>query len=1057
MYHRPARDPGGGEMICTHCGYANGVSDQICANCGSWLPEISSDATGFEQRPPFANQAPYPDGDWREAGLDPAPSEFYRQQSPGDVGYQGILGDFPADAGQVFPSPWQAPDDQAGMTPESASNGGSGFGYQGVASSSGFDYPSTAGSRFDFSQPLPATTGATGFPPAGPLALRSGADLEPQFGAPALPSGPSGLGALLKNGRYRVIQPFAASSGAVPPGNEPPLMIAHDSEAPNTAVLIQELRFDGVPPEDAEYARHLTAQRLVSLSYLQGFSRLVDSFGDRGRQYLVFEYPSGDLLSDRLRRVRGPLPETTAIGVAMQILDVLAGAERERPPFIHGNICPGNVILRPSGQLSLVGMSATLLVYPEGERPEEPAGGVAGYGAPEQARGQASMRSDLHAVCAILYHAMTGASPDTRASAVVRPAHRLNPAVSLELEEVLNKGMRPSPAQRFQSVAELREALTPLALGQRVTHAGPSEALDDDLTALAPVRDARGRFVTPRQPFFQNPLFLIVSIVALVAMIGGGVFYALGPHGALTSVAGDPGAENAAARLFQEKGIGVSYGARIFDSGLANNTSKQQGARLLAEGNQHGALEAFTRATVDTPTDPEAAIYAENARVLVSQRSSVTLVAAIAFSADPQAPNQGPFSLEARSELQGVFLAQQRINATNALGGELQLRVLIMNSGAAPEDVTLASNVLLDAIRAGNAQRIIGIVGWPETRQTQVAISSLGPSGLAILSSVANGNSLGGTAANYFAIVPSLNTQAAELADAAVTQLKARRILIVADPNEPQGNASATAFAGRLATQYAGTVTLQRRDPYDSSTTTDFSAVAADAFSANADLVYFAGSDLDAVNLAHSMARQFDVSGRRPHILATPRDDVAALVGLGADPVADAVRKRPADLGYLYVATPAHLNEWPKLSPPLTAQVDFGSLFTTQFGGTALVERGVAPNATTILSFDAARLVASAAVKDLPKSLSKQTNWTVDPTAVRTRLRQFDARHPFMGLGGALAFTITGSQPQKALAILAFEQQTPATPADAVATASVLKVVGGREVFCGDSSCQLTQ
>ena len=56
---------------------------------------------------------------------------------------------------------------------------------------------------------------------------------------------------------------------------------------------------------DAEYARYLTAQRLISLSYLPGYSRLVDSFSDHGRQYLVFEYPSGDLLSDRLRRVRG--------------------------------------------------------------------------------------------------------------------------------------------------------------------------------------------------------------------------------------------------------------------------------------------------------------------------------------------------------------------------------------------------------------------------------------------------------------------------------------------------------------------------------------------------------------------------------------------------------------------------------------------------------------------------------------------------------------------------------------------------------------------------------
>lgn len=1022
------------EMICTQCGYVNGVNDQICANCGSWLPEMTSGAAGSQQPPPPFDQPAYLDGAWREADPAQAQVDLLYPHAPGETAFPGAPGAPPSDGAQFYPSPWHAPSN-------------SGFQYHAQSNGSGFDYPAAGAPGYDFSQQM-------GAGPA-PLALRNDLGLAPAYGAPTALAGPAGLGALLKEGRYRVIQPFATQSGALQPENEAPLLIAQDTEAPNTEALIQELVFDGVPPQDAEYARYLTAQRLISLSYLPGYSRLVDSFSDHGRQYLVFEYPSGDLLSDRLRRVRGPLPETTAIGIALQLLEVLIGAERERPPFIHGNLCPGNVVLRPSGQLTLIGLSPTLLLYPEGESASGPAGGVAGYSAPEQMRGQASVRSDLLAVCAILYRAVTGSPPYTRATAVVQPAHKLNSAVSLELDEVLNKGMRPSPAQRYQSATELRDALAPLALGRHVTYAASSAALDDP-AALTLERDERGNFVTPKPPLLQNPVFLILSIFALVAMIGGGVFYALSPRGAVTALGGDPGTDNAAARLFQEKGIGISYGDRVFESALANNTSKQQGARLLSEGNARGALEAFTRATVEAPSDPEAAIYAENARVVASQRPSVTLVAAIAYSENPQAPGQEPFTLEARSELQGVFLAQQRINALNGLGADLQLRVLILNSGAAPEDVPAASAILLNAIRSGNAQRIIGIIGWPETRQTQVGLSALSPSGLAILSPVANGNSLGGTAASYFAVTPSINAQAGELADAAVTQLKARRILIVADPNDAQGAGWVTSFAARLSSQYASTVTLQRRDAYDSSAPTDFSAVALDASTANADLIYFVGDNAGALNLARALARQFDSKSVRPHILATSRDDVAELVGLGGGPVADAARKHPTDLGYLYVATPAHLDEWAKLSPPLTTQVDLASLFTTQFGGKALVDRGVAPNATTILGFDATRLLATAAAKDLPAPASRKANWTVDPTAVRTRLRAYNPGRPFMGLGGATGFAITGSQPQKALAILAFEPHTPTTPTDAVATASVFKVVGGRDGFCGESSCQLT-
>jgi ABC-type branched-subunit amino acid transport system substrate-binding protein len=1029
------------KMICTQCGFANRIGDQICANCGSWLPETPG-ADGIQPAPSPFDQPAYLDGAWRDAEPSYGQGDYAIQQPPDVTLFPGAQTDRPLENGRFFPSPWQTPGAPAGVTTGEPARQNSGFQYPVQSNGSGFDYPTTGAPGYDYQQ----RNGVA----SAPLAAGNNLGLSPTPLA-----GPTGLGALLKEGRYRIIQPFLAQSGAAQPENEAPLLVAQDTEAPNTEVLLQELRFDGVPAQDAEYARYLTAQRLISLSYLQGYSRLIDSFSDHNHQYLVFEYPSGDLLSDRLRRVRGPLPETTAISIALQLLDVLIGAERERPPFVHGNLCPGNVVLRPSGQLTLVGMSPTLLLYPEGESAAGPAGGIAGYSAPEQSRGQASMRSDLLAVCAILYQAVTGSPPYTRASAVVQPAHRLNPAVSLELDEILNKGMRPSSAQRYQAAAELREALAPLAQGRHATYAAIS-ATPDDPAALALERDERGKFVTPKPPLLQNPLFLIVSILALLAIIGGGVFYAISPHGTLTALIGDPGTDDAAAKLFQEKGIGISYGTRIFESSLANNTSKQQGARLLSEGNARGALEAFTRATVEAPDDPEAAIYAENARVLASQRPSVTLVAAIAYSANPQAPGQGPFTLEARSELQGVFLAQQRINSLNSLGADMQMRVLILNSGATPEDVPAASTILLNTIRAGNAQRIVGIIGWPETRQTQIGVSSLTASGLAILSPVANANGLGGAAASYFAVTPSINTQAGELADTAVKQLNARRVLIVADPNDPQENAWATAFAGRLASQYASTVTLQRREPYNSSAPPDFNDIALDAVNTNADLIYFTGDDLGALNLAHALARQFNGRTQRPHILLTSRDDVSALIGLGEDPVANAARKSPSDLSYLYVATPAHLDEWGQLtlSPP---QVNLSALFTTQFGDAELVNRGVAPNATTILGFDATRMLALAAAKGLPAPEARKENWTVDPTAVRTSLRAFDPRHPFMGLGGAIGFAITGSQPQKALAILAFDQHDPSGPDDAIATATVFKVVGERDAFCGESSCQLTQ
>ena len=253
-------------------------------------------------------------------------------------------------------------------------------------------------------------------------------------------------GTALKNGRYRIIQRFA--SGSAGGDNEPPLMIATDTELPNERVLVQELRSDVMHPDDAEYIRHGIAERLDSLSQMPGMAHLRDSFVEQRRRFLVFEMPSGDRLLDRLRRAHGPLPETTVIGIMLQVLDILSALERSAVPLIHGNISPANILLRPGGQVTLVGFSPTLLIYPTGQVAHGPAGALSHYSAPEQARGTADIRTDLYAVCAVMHHAVTGVEPVGRMFPLARHA---NPAVSLELEDILGQGLRPSPGQRYQT------------------------------------------------------------------------------------------------------------------------------------------------------------------------------------------------------------------------------------------------------------------------------------------------------------------------------------------------------------------------------------------------------------------------------------------------------------------------------------------------------------------------------------------------------------------------------------------------------------------------------
>ncbi|HLZ22309.1 MAG TPA: hypothetical protein VKQ30_09320 [Ktedonobacterales bacterium] len=887
--------------------------------------------------------------------------------------------------------------------------------------------------------------------PMGPVNVSgpAGAGQPPAQGGMALAQ-PLGPGTLLKGGRYRLIQRFHPAGAPEPQGNEPPVMLASDIEQPNGRVLIQEVLINSAFPEDAERVRRVLAQRLEDLARGGGLPPLIDNFTERRRHFLVFEMPSGELLSDRLARARGSLDETQAIGYALQVLDVLQRFERERPPFIHGNICPANILVRQSGQVVLVGVSTTLLLHPDGVVAHGQAAGIPGYAGPEQSRGQATPRSDLYAVCAVLHHMVTGTVPTPRPTPLFQPARRLNPEVSLELEEALSQGLRPSPTQRYQSVAELRAVLGPLASGRRATHV-PDDLRDPASahSALAPVRDAKGRLVLPHRRSAQNPLMLLGAILALIVLIGGGVLYIVSPHLSSGARATSTATADDRAALYQSRGIALSSGDFVLDTQRTDNNLKQRAAVALASGDSHSALSDYESAIASDQSDAEAAIYLEDLRLQSSGAPSVTVVAAIAFGAPSD-------TAQARAELQGVFLAQQYINSNQLLPGGLRVRVLILNSGPNSDDASTACNVLLQEIQAGNAQHLVGIIGWPESQQTELAISVLAPTGLAIVSPTADADALQGNHGNFFALVPAISQQAANLADAAVTSLNAQRILVLSDPQNAQSAAAAAAFLQRANHNISQVVVATHASfTSDVSTVKDFNGLVAQAVAQADTLIFIAGSDQDSYNLAAAVSAANAANGTSMRALALSDSLTPALLGMGSDPLAAIVRTTPAPLASLYIAGFADAGEWGQNGINMTRPGFFDD-YAGQFGANA--EPIGLPNAdaSSILAYDGTRVLLSADAHAI-KTVNGQLKLP-DPTTVRLWLLQYNASHPYQGIGGAIAFTQTGSEPNKSLVILKLSPTAQASENSSVAQISVIAIVGGKTTFCGNpsSSCDLS-
>jgi serine/threonine-protein kinase len=283
---------------------------------------------------------------------------------------------------------------------------------------------------------------------------------------------------------------------------------------------------------------------LARLNHPQ-IATIYELFKSEGDLLMVMEFVRGETL-DKLSERLGPLAPDRAAYLIELILQALEHAHGAG--IVHRDIKPANVMVTDEGGVKIMDFGIARVLGAEQKTVDFRLMGTPAYMSPEQVMGEVvDGRSDLYSVGVLFYRLLSGALPfsaDTALAMLQRqirdtpmPLTAHGQGLPDWCEQIVQRALSKTPADRFQTAVEFRSALAaatgPLAMADLArTFAAPgsvapvSTGITDtiDLTGGAAALDRRPAPPAKAPVKARRPRLMWVPATAAFLLIGAITF-----------------------------------------------------------------------------------------------------------------------------------------------------------------------------------------------------------------------------------------------------------------------------------------------------------------------------------------------------------------------------------------------------------------------------------------------------------------------------------------------------------------------------------------------------